>query len=79
MTSQIYIAIGIIALAIVAVTMVFLGKSGKEKRLTPFGGLAFGFILAGLFFGEKRLIGYSLLGVGVLLAIVDIVRRAKSK
>jgi len=82
MTSQIYIAVAIIALAIIAVLMVFTRKSGKEKRLTSLGGLAFGFILAGLFFGEigeKRTIGYSLLGVGVLLAIIDMIRRSKSK
>jgi hypothetical protein len=42
-------------------------------------GLAFGFIMAGLFFGEKRSIGYSLLGVGVLLAVIDIVKRSDGK
>jgi hypothetical protein len=38
-------------------------------------GLAWGFVLAGILFGDDRLVGYSLMGVGVVLAIVDIVMR----
>ena len=81
MTSQIYIAVTIVVLAVIALLMVFVrkGKSGKETRLSPLAGLAFGFILAGLFFGEKRSIGYGLLGVGVLLAVIDMFKKLKSK
>jgi hypothetical protein len=56
-----------------------VNKNKKEKRLTPLAGLAFGFILAGIFFGDNRLIGYGLMGVGVLLAIVDIFNKSKNK
>ncbi len=78
-TSQIYIAISIVVLAAIALLVIFLGKSRKENRLTPLAGLAFGFILAGIFFGENRLIGYSLVGIGVILAVIDIVKKLKSK
>jgi hypothetical protein len=78
MTSQIYIAVAIVVLAVIALLMVFVRRSGKEKRFTPLAGLAFGFILAGLFFGEKRLIGYGLLGVGVLLAVIDMFKKSKN-
>jgi hypothetical protein len=42
-------------------------------------GLAFGFILAGLIFGDERLIGYGSLGVGVLLAFLDIFNRSRRR
>ena len=71
--SQIYIAISILVLAIIAVLVFF--KSKKEKKLTPLAGLAFGFIMAGIIFGDDRLIGYSLIGIGVILAIIDIIKK----
>lgn len=76
---QIYIAITILVLAIIALLVFFVKADKKEKTLTPLAGLAFGFVLAGaLFAGDHRLIGYSLLGVGVILAIIDLKRNVKS-
>lgn len=77
-TSQIYIAVSIAALAIVALLVFFVVKSQTQKRLTPLASLAFGFILAGIVFGDDRLIGYSLLGIGMILSVVDILRKVKS-
>jgi hypothetical protein len=79
--SQMYIAVSIIVLAIVAGLWFFVSerKKSREQRLTPLAGLAFGFILAGLFFGAERLIGYGLTGIGVILAVVDIIRRLQAK
>jgi hypothetical protein len=51
--SQIYIAVSIIVLAIIAL-LFFVGKGRKEKRLTPLASLAFGFILAGILFGDNQ-------------------------
>jgi hypothetical protein len=70
-SSQIWIAVSIVILAIVALLVFFVSKNRKENRLTPLAGLAFGFVLAGIFFGNDRLIGYGLMGVGVLIALVD--------
>ena len=78
-TSQVFIALSIAVLAIVALLVFFIGKRRKENRLTPLAGLAFGFVLAGILFGNDRLIGYSLLGIGVILAVIDIFNRSKSK
>ena len=72
-----YIAISIAALAIVAILVFFASKGKRENRLTPLAGLAFGFILAGIIFGDDRLLGYGLLGVGVVLAIVDMFKRSR--
>lgn len=75
--SQIYIAISIIILAIVAVLVIFV-KKNKGKKLSPLAGLAFACILAGIFFGAERWIGYSLLAVGVILAIIDMIQKMKT-
>jgi hypothetical protein len=75
--SVVYIAVSIAVLAIVSILILFASRGKREKRLTPLAGLAFGLILAGIFFGDDRLIGYSLLGVGVALAIVDILYRLR--
>ena len=68
-TSQIYIIISITAL--VFVVILFLAARKKGKKLTPLVGFAWALVLAGIIFGEDRLIGYSLIGVGVALAVID--------
>lgn len=79
MTSpQIYILIGIIALAGIMAVLVLTRKK-MNKPLTPLAGLAFGFIIAGMIFGENRLVGYGLMGFGVALAVIDMVRKLKAK
>jgi len=78
-TSQVFIALSIAVLAVIALLVFFIGKSGKENRLTLLAGLASGFILAGIVFGDDRLIGYSLMGVGVILATIDIIKKLRNK
>ena len=77
MISQMYITLSIIVLAIIAVLVFAVGKGGAGQRLTPLASFAFAFVLAGLLFGENRLVGYGLMGIGVILAIVDIVNRSR--
>jgi uncharacterized membrane protein len=77
--SVIYIALSIGALAVVAVLVFILGKRKEANQLTTLASLAFSFILAGIIFGENRLVGYSLMGVGLILAVIDIVNRSRSK
>jgi hypothetical protein len=47
--SQIYIAISIVVLAIIALLVFFIHSNKRDKTLTPLAGLAFGFVLAGRF------------------------------
>ena len=77
--SQIFIAVSILALAIVALLVFFVSKNRKENRLTPLASLAFTFTVLGIVFSADRLIGYSLMGAGVLLAVVDMVNRSRQK
>tara|TARA_Y100000310_G_scaffold221959_1_gene223572 strand:- start:3332 stop:3571 length:240 start_codon:yes stop_codon:yes gene_type:complete len=74
-SSQIYILISIVVILVIAVVLFFVRRDKIKRKLTPLAGLAFGFILAGILFGDNRLVGYSLMGVGVLIAIVDMIRR----
>jgi len=76
-TSQIFIVISIVTLAIVAI--LFLAARKNKKKLTPLAGLAWAFALAGIVFGEDRLIGYGLMGVGVVLALIDMFIQSKRK
>jgi uncharacterized membrane protein len=69
-TSQIYIITSIAAL--VFVVILFLAARKKGKKLTPLLGLAWALILAGIIFGEGRLIGYGLMGAGLVLAVLDV-------
>lgn len=79
MTSlQIYVAVGILALA-----LVFIGlKKAKPKRLSILAAVAFGFIVAGIVFGDNRIMGYRIIGyslflIGISLSIVDAYLKTK--
>ena len=67
-----YILISIIVLAVIVLSLFVVLRARSTARLTPLAGLAFAFVLAGILFGENQLLGYSLLGVGVVLAAIDI-------
>jgi hypothetical protein len=75
--SQVYIAVSIGVLLVIAILLAWAGRQGRVSRLTPLGGLAFAFVVAGTFFGSSRLVGYGLMAVGVLLAFIDILNRRK--
>lgn len=69
--SQVYIAILLVSLAIIAALTLYRKKTAVGKKLTPLASIAFAFVLGGIIYGENRLIGYGLLGIGVILALVD--------
>ncbi|HLO13568.1 MAG TPA: hypothetical protein VK206_01975 [Anaerolineales bacterium] len=73
--SQMYLALAIIVLAVIALLVFVVGRKGTGQRLTPLA--SFAFALAGLLFGENRLVGYGLMGIGVLLAVVDIFNKSR--
>ena len=77
--SQIYIILSITALVIVALLIFFIARSKQEKKITPITILAFGFILTGILFGGDRVFNYSMMGIGVILAVVDMIRKLQAK
>jgi hypothetical protein len=74
-----YIVISVTVLTIIAVLVFFISKNKKEKGLSILASLSFLFIIFGIIFGDDRIIAYSLMGFGVLLAVTDIVRKLKPK
>ena len=72
--NELHIAVLVIALMIIAI-LVFKNKG--RKQLSPLAGLAFAFVIAGIAFGDDRLIGYGLMGVGIILAVIDIIKSRK--
>lgn len=77
--SMAYVAIVILALGVIAILAYQTRKQEKEKRLSPLVGLAFAFVLAGLFFGEDRWLGYGLMGIEIVLAVIDISMKSKKQ
>ena len=63
---------------LVAILLIRRNRSGKGK-LTPLAGLAFAFIVAGIVYGENRNVGYPLIGVGIILAAADMMRKTGSE
>jgi chromate transport protein ChrA len=76
---QIYLAISIIVLAIIAILVIIVGKKKQQKRPSKLALFAFFLVIVGIFFGDNHLIGYGFIGAGVLVAIIDIVRNLKNK
>jgi len=76
---QVYIFISVLVLAIIAILSYFTSREKPKKGLSRLAALSFAFIIAGIIFGENRLVGYSLLGMGILLAMVDIYYKRTSR
>ena len=75
--SQVWVAVAIVVLALVAVLVFAVGRGQRRNRLTPLAGLAFACVVAGIVLGDDRLIGYGLIGAGVALAIADAIVRSR--
>jgi uncharacterized membrane protein len=74
--ARVYVLIAIVVLAVVFAVALWRSRGERPARLTPLAGIAFSLVIAGIVLGEHRLLSYSLMGAGVALAVVDIVRRS---
>ena len=61
---------------LIACVVFFVSIHRSENRLTRLAGLAAAFALAGLLLGGNRLVGYSLVSVGVMLGIASLFLQA---
>ncbi len=75
--STIFLLISLIALVFIGFLIFIAGKRPRGSRLTPLAGLAFASILFGIFFGEDPLLGYGLIGIGVILAVIDMIQKRR--
>jgi hypothetical protein len=72
-----YIAIAVLVLLVIAALMFFVRRSKNQGRLSPLAAIAMLLVFTAIIFGEDRLMGYSLIAAGVLLAVVDLVLKSK--
>ena len=70
-----YLAVSIAILAAVALLLFIAGRKKPREDLSGLVALSLALITAGMVFGENRLIGYGLIGAGILLAAIDIYLR----
>ena len=75
--SELYIAIALVILWIIALAALVTGKSKRPPHPSKYAMIAMLLVISGIVFGEYRLLGYSLIGAGVLLAILDILKNLK--
>ncbi len=73
-----YVLVALLVLLALVAAIFWLRGGQAHKRLTPLAGLAFACIVAALVFGEDRWLGYGLMGLGEILAIVEMIQRRKS-
>ncbi len=75
--SQIYLVIAILSFLVIALIFFLMRGKKQTKTTSTLTYLAFIFVIFGIVFGENRYVGYSLMGVGVAIAIVDIILKGK--
>lgn len=76
--TQAWVLAALVVLALVAVLVFVVGRGERRNRLTPLAGLAFGCVIAGIVFGDERVLGYALIATGVALAVLDAALRWRS-
>jgi len=78
-TTAVYIMLTLVVLIIVLLLEIFTLKKKKLKRSSRLATSAMMLIVLGIVFGDNRLIGYGLIGAGVLLSVLDIVKTLEKK
>ena len=79
MMSQMYVMIAILVLIVLGAVLFFTRKNKKREKFTPLAGVAFAFVIAGIAFGDNRQLGYVFMGIGVVLAVIDLVFKERLK
>lgn len=77
--SQAYILFSILVLAVIGLLFAWVLKKGGAKPIRPLTVVAFAFLLAGILFDEDRFIGYGLMAVGAVLAVVDMLLKLRKR
>jgi hypothetical protein len=74
----VWIAIAVVALVLIVVFLL-IGRGKQYKKPSNLAILGMSLVVLGIIFGDDRLIGYSFMGVGVLLSVLDIIRNRKQR
>ncbi len=68
-----WIAVSIIALVLIVV-LLFIGR-GRQRGPSNLSILGMSLIVLGIIFGDNRALGYSFIGGGVILMVIDSLNR----
>ena len=71
-----WIAISVVALVVIVV-LLLAGRGKPYKKPSNLAILGMSLVVLGIIFGDSRIIGYSFIGIGVLLSVVDVIRNRK--
>ena len=64
--------IGISIAAFIAILVLLIVNRRTSQRISNLTMLGMTMVVLGIIFGDSRLVGYSLIGVGVLLSLIDV-------
>jgi len=72
----VWIAISIVALVVI-VALLLTGRGKQYHKPSNLAALGMSSVVLGIIFGDSRILGYSFIGVGVLLSLIDAIRNRK--
>ena len=72
----VWIAISIIALVVIVV-LLLIARGKQYRKPSNLAILGMSLVVLGIIFGDSRLIGYSFIGVGVLLSVIEAIRNRR--
>jgi hypothetical protein len=73
-----WITISIIALIIILL-LLLIARRKQYPKPSNLSMLGMSLVVLGIIFGDERLIGYSFMGVGILLSVVDALRNRRKQ
>jgi len=71
-----WIAISIIALVVIVV-LLLIARGRQYQQPSNLAIVGISLVVLGIIFGDSRALGYSLIGVGVLLSVVEAIRNRR--
>ena len=74
----VWIAISIVALVVIVV-LLLTGRGKQYRKPSNLAILGMSLVVLGIIFGDSRTVGYSFIGVGVLLSVIDAVRNRRQR
>ncbi|MEM5774389.1 MAG: hypothetical protein AAGU05_05250 [Anaerolineaceae bacterium] len=75
----VYTALTLTALFSIVILVYLNWVKGPVKSYSLLPGIAIGFVLAGLFTGGERLVSYGFMGIGVLIALLNLRQKRPGK
>jgi hypothetical protein len=73
---RVWIAISIIALVVIVV-LLLIARGRQYQQPSNLAIVGMSLAVLGIIFGDSRIVGYSFIGVGVLLSVIDAIRNRR--